>query len=45
VAWEVAQKNLILNYAEIFNVGVWGVDFIRGVLYNRIYLRYGVLGI
>jgi hypothetical protein len=26
--------DLICNYIEVFNMGVWGVDFLRAVVYK-----------
>jgi len=36
VAWDTIQINLyvICNYIEIFNMGLWGTDFLRGVVYK-----------
>ena len=36
VAQEITQMNfyVICNYTEVFNVGVWGVDFLRAVVYE-----------
>jgi len=36
VAWEIIKMNfdVICNYIEVLNMGVWGTDFLRGVLYK-----------
>jgi hypothetical protein len=36
-AWEITQMNfdVICNYIEVFNIGVWGIDFIRGIVCNE----------
>jgi hypothetical protein len=36
VAWEITQLNfdVICNYIEVFNISVWGTDFLHGVVYE-----------
>lgn len=36
VALEVTHANfyVICNYIEVFNIDVWGIDFLRGVVYK-----------
>jgi len=37
--------DVIRNYIEVFNMGVWGVDFLRSVVYKWIRIRLDALGI
>jgi len=36
VKWEIAQINfdVIRNYIEVFDMGVWNIDFLRDVVYK-----------